>query len=115
MTFQDMNYWGIFKIILLVNWAIPILLIPFIFVFWLFKPDKITFSHDNTFELFGATITHGGEGFFASLAVLPIVIVTLIIGLVIQSAILLALAKHTPMGRIKIGGAPVALQDHQHQ
>lgn len=108
MTFRDMDYWGIFKIILIVNWAIPILLIPFIFVVWLAKPNKVTFSHDSTFELFGATVTYGGEGFFAVLAVLPVVIVMLIIGLIIQTAILWALARYTPMGRIKIGGEPVA-------
>ena len=108
MTFRDLSYWGIFKIIFIVNWAVPILLAPFIFLVWLANPSVIKYTPSSSAEVYGMTISHSGEGFEAFLNIIPLILTLGLIGMLIQTAILWSIGRFTPFGRIKLGarGAP---------
>ena len=104
MTFRDLSYWGLFKIILIVNWAVPILFSPLILFVWLTNPSAIKYSPSSEVLVYGISLRYGGEGLDAFLNLLPIILIIGLIGLLIQTALLKALAHVTPLGRVKIGG-----------
>lgn len=106
MIVRDLSYWGHFKIIFIINWVMPLLLLPLIIVVFLVDPEKVTFN--NSFKTYGMTIEAGGEGLVPSFTAFPFILLISFIGLWIQAAVLYALARYTPLGRIKIGarGAP---------
>jgi|GEM_PF-2105536 len=109
MTFRDMSYWGIFKIILIINWAVPILLSPIILLVWLTNPSAIKYTPSAEVNVYGITLKYGGEGLDAFLNILPFILIIGFIGMLIQSTILWAAAQYTPLGRVKVGGAREAL------
>lgn len=100
MMFRDMSFSGLLKTTLIINWAIPILCLPLVFIGWKINPDAVTFYQDTT--LFGMTFKWGGEGLAGYLRALPVLLVIFIIGLIIQTTILWALGRFTPIGRIRL-------------
>ncbi|WP_026940848.1 hypothetical protein [Hellea balneolensis] len=101
MYFKDLSIWGIFKVSLILDFVIPILLIPILSVIYIFAPKKFTFNWEPKFEINGMSID------FTSgvVSVGGTVLLTLIIGfigLLVQCAILYFLAQKTPLGRVKI-------------
>lgn len=95
MQFKDLSYWGIFKLSIVFEAAIPIISSPFLLIYYLLKPEAFNFKFDN--QIFGITVNVDN----LVIAAIMIVILTLMT-LIIQSAIWYVLAKKTPLGRVRI-------------
>lgn len=98
MTFRDISFWGLFKISLVIDFLIPILLAPLILLVYLTAPEKFNLSLDHVINIYGFKLQANGE--------MSLVIGTLIaciIGLWFQTVFLNWLGKYTRLGRVKIG------------
>ncbi|MEP1230164.1 MAG: hypothetical protein ABJG88_05770 [Litorimonas sp.] len=93
MAFKDLSYWGIFKLSLIFEAIIPIILSPFLLAVYFSKPDALNI----TSSIMGITVNTES---WTTHAVL-LCILTLI-SLLIQSVIWYALAQKTHLGRLKI-------------
>ena len=103
MMFNKLSYWGIFKVSLILDFVIPLLLAPFLLVGYMVAPDRFDFELDRKLELHGTSIDFG-SGDITITANIFLALILFIIGLMIQCAVLYFLAQKTRLGRIKIGG-----------
>ena len=99
MTFRDLSYWAIVKLILFITMAIPVIAIILLLPFVLFDVFPVTYNlvSENPPQLFGIISFEmtGAPRWVAALIVITINIFA-------TSKVLQLLAKYTPLGRIKI-------------
>ena len=103
MTFRDLSYWGIFKLTLIFEFLVSILITPFMFLLYAVKPDAFTFNIDNPIKVAGISAHYSDAAGMTFAFVMGFMIS--LIGLMVKCAVLYLLAQKTPLGRIKIGKA----------
>lgn len=102
MKFRSISFWGLFKISLILDFVIPILITPFFAVYYFIAPDKFEINLDNDFNLYGLSFdVTSGDGSISAAIILIILIG--IIGLLAQCGILYFLAQKTPLGNVTVG------------
>ena len=110
MNLRALTFWGIFKLTLFFEFAIQVLLAPFFFMIYLVAPDKFDIQPWGKVEYFGIGIDFSSKNF--SLKMVPIAVFLILIGFLIQCAVLYLIAKKTPLGKIKIGHLTDSQQSH---
>lgn len=98
MTFRDLSYWGIVKITLIMEFFIPLLLLPFFLIFYLVAPQKVTVNISKSIDIWGLTVQADGIIGLAFGA-----LIGSLIGLFISAAILYFFGQKTRLGHVKIG------------
>ena len=102
MQFKDLSFWGIFKLIVIFEVAIPLVISPFIFTYYLVRPDRFSFNFDWSVKAMGMnvkTTPHSAN----IIIVILIGLFLAIISMLIQSGILNFLGQKTLLGKIQIG------------
>ena len=102
MYFRDLSFWGIFKVSLILDFLIPLLLTPFVLIYYLAAPEKFTFNWEPKLEMNWAFMKITSSDMSVGMTVMNALFIGFI-GLLIQCAILNLLAQKTPAGRIKLG------------
>lgn len=102
MSFSQLSYWGIFKVSLIFDFAIPLLLAPFLLIWYIIAPEKVNFEWDRKLEIHGTSIDFV-SGDITITANIILAAIIFIISLMIQCAVLYFFAQKTRLGRIKIG------------
>jgi len=103
MQFKDLSYWGIFKLSLIFEIIIPIILAPFILVLYLTNPEATTAISLEPRSVMGLLIESDSFGLTLLLG-----LILLFISLIVQSALWYFLAQKTPLGRVKISNKIIA-------
>ena len=102
MQFKDLTFWGIFKLLVIFEVAVPIVISPFIFAYYLIRPEKFSFNFDWSFKTLGITVKTTPDA-INFIGILLLAIVFAVISIILQSAILHFLGRKTLLGKIRIG------------
>jgi len=102
MNFRDISFWGLFKLSLILDFVIPILLTPFFVILYFVAPEKFNIDWDTKFEMNGLSFDIS-SGVLTGSATLVFTILLGFILLMIQCGILYFLAQKTPLGNIRVG------------
>lgn len=102
MTVKDLSFWGWVKLSLIIDFLIPLLLMPILLIVALVAPEKITINWSQKFNIYGINLDVGsGDLMVGSILISDLFIG--FIGLMIQSGILYFFAQKSPLGHVKIG------------
>lgn len=102
MTLRDISYWGLFKLSLVLDFLILILLSPLIGLTYLIAPDRVQFDVAEGIRIYGV-IVKTGDGNTDLIGLLISIILIGFIGLMIKCAVLTFIFRKTPIGKIVIG------------
>lgn len=102
MTLRDLSYWGIFRLILIAELLVPVLLSPLFLYTALTDPSKFTIDWDTGVEFLGSTFRFD-PGSKTILSYTIYAILLSVIALLIKSALLNLVFQKTSVGKISIG------------
>ncbi|WP_418152101.1 hypothetical protein AB8615_07875 [Litorimonas sp. RW-G-Af-16] len=100
MQFKDLSFWGIFKISLIVEHLITVLLMPLMLIGHFVMPEKINFDITSKWKI--GFLTADTDGLIGALVIIPLLFFTICIGAIVKAAVLHFIAQKTRLGRIKI-------------
>jgi len=99
---KALNHWDFFKIILVVEYAIGIVMIPFMALLYFYAKTYAP----SAIKINGSALPANGSSSFQLIEVLPILAFGLFMSLVLaafKAWILMLLCRYTPLGNIQIG------------
>jgi len=98
MKLKDLSFWGIFKLVLIFEYLVWILLGPILLILYIFKPEKFNMPKEFSVKLGG--IKFYTDSLAQSLFMLPLVIV---LGTLFFAVFHYLIFQKTPFGNIRIG------------
>ena len=98
MKLKDLSFWGIFKLVLIFEYLVWIVIGPILLLIYVLNPDAINISGDFSVNLFG--IKFLVDSLPASFIFIPIMV---ILKTIIFAFIHFTIFQKTPFGNIPIG------------